>query len=254
MSIKQPDYSKYAKYYDAFELAGYSESEELNLFLDELFTINGIRKILDFSCGTGAQAVGLAKFGYKILACDLNPEMLKIAKNKAKGMKNISFKQGDMCSENYGIFDACISIFNSVGHLSEEDFVRFLKNAYQHLEVGGVFVFDILNYDAMLSPLFTQYEHMDKELWVDDYLVNHVRSCELDEAKRQILVNSSIYVQDGVSEPEVWHEFWQMQIYSAAQVEKHLKDVGFKEIHWFGQNGISFCDKTTDVILVIAQK
>lgn len=254
MTINQPNYTKYAKYYDAFELAGYSESEELNMFLDELFGINSVRKILDFSCGTGAQTVGLARCGYKLLACDLNPEMLKIAKKKAKGIKNISFRLGDMCTESYGTFDACISIFNSVGHLTRKNFLRFLKNAYNHLEPGGIFVFDILNYNAMLSPLFAQYEHMDKELWVDDCLVNHVRSCVLDRRRRQLQVNSSIYVQDGVKKPKSWHESWQMQIYTSEQIVKYLNQVGFREIHLFGQNGIPFYDKITDVILVIAQK
>lgn len=30
--MKQPDYHNYARFYDYFELAGYDESEELNIF------------------------------------------------------------------------------------------------------------------------------------------------------------------------------------------------------------------------------
>ncbi len=253
-NLKQPNYSRYAKYYDAFELAGYEESENLNLFLDDLFTINAVRKVLDFSCGTGAQSVGLARMGYKVLACDLNPEMVALAKKKANNLKNIFFKIGDMCVEEYGLFDACISIFNSVGHLSPESFLQFLKNAKSNLKDEGLFVFDILNYNAMVTEQFEEYKHMNKEAWVDEHLVNHVRNCTLDKKNEQIFVESLLYIQDGVNDPITWEESWEMQIYTSNQIEKYLLDIGFKEVYFFGQNGIEFNDSLSDVILVIAQK
>ncbi len=51
--------------------------------------------------------------------------MLKIAKEKAKQEKlDLQFIKGDMRIHHVGEFDAVITIFNSVGHLTKTDFEK----------------------------------------------------------------------------------------------------------------------------------
>lgn len=252
--LDQPDYSRYAEYYDFFELAGFSESKDMNCFLDDLFTINGVKTVVDFACGTGAQTIGLAKAGFSLTASDLNPEMVKIAQKKSKRLKNITFCCGDMCNEKYGKFDAAICIFNAVGHLTRPDFIKFLSNAKDNLNAGGLLVFDILNYEAMKTSLFEEYAHMSKEVIIKDHLISHVRNCTLNKRKKQIEISSLICSQDGTHKPEKWSENWQMQIYTSDQIVRLLNKAGFKEIHIFGLNGTPFNNELSDSILAVAQK
>lgn len=78
--------------------------------------------------------------------------MLKIAKEKAKQKQlNINFFQGNCCSidvKPYN-FDAVMTIFNAIGHLTREYFVKTLQNIHNHLKLGGLYIFDIFNFDYL---------------------------------------------------------------------------------------------------------
>ena len=118
--MKGYNYATLAKYYDALEL-GDGGSDDINKFLDNFFKKNKVKSILDITCGTGAQAIYLHKKGYKITASDFSKDMISIAQKKYKKLK---FHQADMRTANLGNFDAVISIFNAIGHLSKKDFER----------------------------------------------------------------------------------------------------------------------------------
>ena len=110
LNVRPFDYDNFAHYYDLFELGGNSETERMNAFLNRIFKERGARSVLDITCGTGAQAVGLAKFGYEVTASDQSKTMLLQARKKGCGL-GIRFKQGDMRTIRLGPFDAVISIF-----------------------------------------------------------------------------------------------------------------------------------------------
>ncbi|GAB1353587.1 class I SAM-dependent methyltransferase [Erysipelotrichia bacterium] len=252
-TLRQPDYGVYARFYDHFELDGRSESKELNVFLDELFRLNGAKTVVDFACGTGAQCIGLAKAGYQVTACDLNPEMLKTAKIKARKTP-IKFMTGDMRDCDPGCFDAAICIFNAIGHLSKADCRVFFTNALQHLNPGGLLVIDILNFKAMAAGIFRDYKYMSREAIVDGMLVHHVRNCSLSRKTAQITVKSVTRWQDGFNPPQELYEDWQMQIYDDEELLAMLKDAGFAEIQLFGPTGSDFSSDTSDSILAVCQK
>lgn len=78
--------------------------------------------------------------------------MLNIAKNKAKKEKlNIKFIQGDMRTTKVGKFDAVITIFNAVGHLTKHDFESAMQNIHANLNDGGRYIFDIFNLSYLLK-------------------------------------------------------------------------------------------------------
>jgi cyclopropane fatty-acyl-phospholipid synthase-like methyltransferase len=251
--LRQPDYASYARFYDYFELAGHEESEELNLFLDELFDMNNIESVLDFACGTGAQAVGLARAGYRVTAADLSPEMLKIARKKAKGLK-IKFIEADMRSADLGAHDAAICIFNAIGHLTSDECRAFFANAIEHLNPKGIFVTDILNYRAMQGKGLAQYRRMRREAVIDDLLVQHSRKCTLLKADRQLLIESITRWQDGIHAPQEVIGDWQMQLYDSDELHEMLKAAGFKEISFFAAAGCEFDETASENILAICQK
>mgnify|MGYP001159231485 FL=1 len=251
--LRQPDYAAYARFYDYFELAGHEESEELNLFLDELFDMNNIESVVDFACGTGAQAIGLARAGYRVTAADLNSEMLKLARKKAKGLK-IKFIEADMRSADLGTHDAAICIFNAIGHLTRDECRDFFKNAINHLNPNGIFVTDILNFRAMQGKGLSQYRRMRREAVIDELLVQHSRKCTLLKADRQLRIESITRWQDGVHAPQEIIDDWQMQLYDSKELHEMLKAAGFREVSFFAAAGCEFDETTSENILAICQK
>ena len=53
--------------------------------------LSGVRRILDVGAATGAFSIPLARMGFDVVHLDLSDEMLKLAKEKAKGLPNIQF-------------------------------------------------------------------------------------------------------------------------------------------------------------------
>ena len=64
--------------------------------------LSGVRKILDVGAATGAFSIPLARMGFDVVHLDLSDEMIKVAKDKATDLPNISFVKHDA---------ACLDIF-----------------------------------------------------------------------------------------------------------------------------------------------
>lgn len=255
--MKKPNYTNYADYYDYFELAGYDESEEVNLFLSALFRDNKLNKILDFSCGTGAQTIGLAKKGFNITANDICLKMIQLAKAKAKlaELNSITFLNHDMLNLSFKkSFDAAISMFNSIGHLTTRDCQSFFISAFNSLKKGGIFVTDILNFTALNKGVFEEYRYSSKEYATNNKLIHHVKSCNLNTDNQIIEVSSITRIQDGINSPITNSDYWEMQIYTASDLKKMLKTAGFGEILFFSAAGAIFEEEVSDNILAVCQK
>lgn len=106
--------------------------------------------MLDLIYGTGSQVLWLAKRRYKVTGSDLSPNLLKIAKSKSPKRKiKVTLLKGDMRTQQVGRFDAVITIFNAVGHLTKMDFEKSMKNINRNLNKGGLYIFDIFNLNSM---------------------------------------------------------------------------------------------------------
>jgi SAM-dependent methyltransferase len=127
----------YAKYYDRIYTNKDYESE--CKFLNEIFEgRENIQTVLDIGCGTGRHAELLADMGYEVYGVDKSEHMVEIARER--GVEAYT-TIGDLPIEN---FDACISMFNTVGYIgaSRLEFVRLLDWLSHHV---GLFVFDFWN-------------------------------------------------------------------------------------------------------------
>ncbi len=85
-------------------------------------------RILDAGCGTGALAVELAKRGADVLAIDLSPTLIDLARKRAPDdtvRGTISFRVGDMLAPGLGRFDAIVAM-DSLIHYRATDMVRVL--------------------------------------------------------------------------------------------------------------------------------
>ena len=102
--------------------------------------------LLDVACGTGAIAASLARQdqgGYRVSGLDISPGMLAVA--RAKLPAGTPLYQADMTSFRLDArFDAVVCAYQGVNHLlSFPAWESFFRCVYEHLNAGGVFVFDI---------------------------------------------------------------------------------------------------------------
>lgn len=250
--MKDYNYDRQAEYYDIIETN--ENVNEFNKVLNKLLSELKIKTILDISCGTGLQSIALAKKGYKVTASDLNENMLKIAKEKAEaeGM-NINFKQGDMRTVNHGRFDAVISIFNSIGHLTKNDFGKAIRNIGKNLNAGGIFIFDIFNLDFMKTG-FIRHEFIDKSIEHNGVKFVRFNKNTIDLERGIMKMNQKTYIQEGMNKPEVIKESWDMQIYSSKELEMTLEKNGFEVVKFLDMQGNKFSKNKSLFILTISKK
>jgi len=87
------------------------------------------RRILDAGCGTGALALELAGRGAGVVAIDLSPKLVELARQRtaaAAGPGAVEFLTGDMNDPALGEFDHVIAM-DSLIHYEAADVVRVLN-------------------------------------------------------------------------------------------------------------------------------
>jgi len=251
MVLKQYNYDEISEIYDDLELGGGSGPIVIDV-LDKLFKKYKVKTVLDMTCGTGAQTVELAKLGYKITGSDINKPMLDIAKRKSKGL-NIKYYFGDIRDSKYGKFDAIISMFNAIGHLSEKDFEKAINNISKNLKEKGLYVFDIFNL-VYMNENFINYKFIDRAFELKDEKFVRFNKNKINFDKGILRINQEIYKQKGFEKPEIKKESWDMQIYSKERIEKMLLKNGFKVLSFLDLKGSKLNEKENLSILTVAKK
>ena len=97
--------------------------------------------VLDFGCGTGTQALGIAADVKEVYGIDTSSKMIEIAKIKANRNRtmNVVFSQSTIFDERLkkGSFDVVMA-FNILHYL--EDTTKFMQRINQLLKPGGLFI------------------------------------------------------------------------------------------------------------------
>jgi ubiquinone/menaquinone biosynthesis C-methylase UbiE len=118
------------------DMAGYERTLERTRHY-----LTGTETAYEFGCGTGTTALRLAPFVGRIVATDISPEMIAIAREKAEsqGSANATFEVGtpDTAPWPDGTFDIAFA-FN-VLHLMA-GWEAALKRVHRLLKPGGLFI------------------------------------------------------------------------------------------------------------------
>jgi magnesium-protoporphyrin O-methyltransferase len=104
--------------------------------------LSGLR-VLDAGCGTGALAVEAAHRGAEVLAIDLSPTLVDLARERQPVIRNggaIDFRSGDMLAPELGMFDYVIGM-DSVIHYETGDAVSVLAGLAQRTRIGLLFTY-----------------------------------------------------------------------------------------------------------------
>jgi SAM-dependent methyltransferase len=154
-------FQKYSAYYDLL----YRDKDyaaEANYVARTVRSVNpGTRSILEFGSGTGRHGRLLAARGFNVHGIERSSHMVSMAHATptppvpAAG-GSFTCEVGDVRSINLGkTFDAVIALFHVVSYqTTNEDLQAVFRAAARHLQVGGVFLFDVWHGPAvfMIQP------------------------------------------------------------------------------------------------------
>ena len=101
------------------------------------------QRVLDAGCGTGALAIEAARRGAEVVAIDLSPTLVALARDRAPtalGSGSIDFRSGDMLDPALGQFDHVVAM-DSVIHYGTEDAVAALSRLAQRTSGSINFTF-----------------------------------------------------------------------------------------------------------------
>ncbi len=103
----------------------------------------GGRRVLDAGCGTGAMAIELARRGAHVVAIDLSPTLVDLARERIgddTGPGRIEFLAGDMTDPALGHFSHVVAM-DSLIHYEAHDVVRVLSAFGARCEHSLAFTF-----------------------------------------------------------------------------------------------------------------
>jgi ubiquinone/menaquinone biosynthesis C-methylase UbiE len=244
-------YDTLAEYYNALSQ---DDADSKNRVIEEILKKHKVETVLDLTCGTGAQVFWLEKHGYKVTGVDFNPALLEIAKEKAlRERLGVTLIEGDMRTTKAGNFDAVITIFNAVGHLTKADFEKTMTNIYKNLKDDGLYVFDILNLEAMTDSTVNK-PTIDLRKTVNDTEIHHIRHAKLDRNSGQLALYDQFSIQKGFSKPEILKGKFTLQIYTAEELRVMLARNGFETLAQYGIDGSKFIEEKTKNILTVVKK
>ncbi|HEY1312691.1 MAG TPA: magnesium protoporphyrin IX methyltransferase [Steroidobacteraceae bacterium] len=101
------------------------------------------QRLLDAGCGTGALSVGAAQRWAQVVAVDLSPTLVNLARERLPaqlGFGSIEFRVGDMFDTSLGEFDHVVAM-DSLIHYQLHDVVRVLAGFAAHARRSILFTF-----------------------------------------------------------------------------------------------------------------
>jgi magnesium-protoporphyrin O-methyltransferase len=100
------------------------------------------RRLLDAGCGTGALSVEAAQRGAEVLAIDLSPNLIRLARERTPSQVagRIEYRVGDLLDPGLGRFDYMVAM-DSLIHYGQPDVVRVLGMLAARVERAMLFTF-----------------------------------------------------------------------------------------------------------------
>jgi len=212
--------------------------------LDLIKSLNA-EEILEFACGTGTVAVGLALEGFDITGVDYSSDMLKAAKAKARQHRaKIKFILNDISQIRLDRkFDLILCLGNTIPQFtSQASLQRLLANCKRHLSDGGHIIFQQLNYDRILKERPQTFAvNLDNDV---------VRFKQYRYRKE--LIDFIVTVADGSQiPPRMVISKIVLKPWKSSELTDALKKTGFKKIQLFANySGDKFDNKSNDMIVV----
>jgi SAM-dependent methyltransferase len=206
------------------------------------------KTVLEIGSGTGLHAARLAELGYEVTGVDMSEGMLAGAEERRRGLDpavagRLQFAHGDARTFRLGRqFNAVISLFHVMSYqTSNDDLAAAFASAREHLEPGGLFIFDCWYGPAVLRqwPSVTT-----KELSDDDTQVKRVATPVIHAGRNVVDVNYDVIVTDkATGQTENLSETHSMRYLFTPEIELALKAADLQLLEsrgWLSDTGPDF--------------
>ena len=99
------------------------------------------QRVLDAGCGTGLLAQALAERGAQVVAVDLSPTLIELARQRqAQGSTNVQYLAGDMLDDALGDFDYMVAM-DSLIHYEPQQLADALQRLAPRVRQAMLFTF-----------------------------------------------------------------------------------------------------------------
>ena len=173
------------------------------------------RRVLELASGSAVMAKILQDDGYEVIASDISKSMQEAAKRNYDGPYMLIDMTDIKLDER---FDLVLCICDSMNYMDDEDILkRAIRCAYDVLDKGGVYIFDM--HDVKRLEEF-------KEMYIEEGIVDDIAyqwTIQSDAIDMTINEHFAFYLQDKVVE-----EAHTQRVYPKDTVIRILKDIGFK--------------------------
>lgn len=242
-------YKEFAELYD--DLMNDFDYENWFKYMEEIYRKYEAKpkKILEMACGTGNLSEYFAKGNYDLTAFDLSEDMLAIAYKKMYKYKNVKLVNQNMLDFNFNKkFDSVICICDSINYiLNEVDLENTFKAVYNHLEEGGLFIFDI-------NSFFKLKEIIGNNIFVENREdIFYVWENEYDEEQEICSFYLTFFNKIG-DIYERFEEEHHERAYTVDNMVNILKKAGFKDINYYKSFTFERVDEGTERINFIVKK
>ena len=221
--MNKVSFDLYSHYYDLlYEDKNYLEETDYIIRLLQEFNISD-GYLLEYGSGTGKHGRILGDAGFNVHGIELSETMVKLAKTT----DNFTCEQGDICELSLGRkFDAVLSLFHVVSYLTDNERINSLfSRVYEHLDIGGIFIFDV-----WYSPAVLAQKASNRIKRVNDEVMDVTRIGEPDffPNENRIDVNYTIFVTEKkTGNSEIITERHSMRYFSVPEIKFLAEFHGF---------------------------
>jgi SAM-dependent methyltransferase len=216
---------------------------EGSFFIDVLKQ-HGAKKILDVATGTGYHSVRLLRAGFDVVSADGSPQMLYRAFENARQedeiLRTVQVDWRWLSKDIHEKFDAIICLGNSFTHLfSENDRRKALAEFYSALNHDGLLILDQRNYDAIINQGYSskhKYYYCGEDVEVEPEHIDN----GLARFRYRFQDDSEFHLN--------------MFPLRKDYTRKLMKEVGFQNVHTYGDFQETYRSDDPDFFIHIAEK
>jgi SAM-dependent methyltransferase len=249
-------FENYAKDYDIFyQKKDYKKECFYLKKIFKQFLSHNPQTILDLGCGTGNYLILLSKMGYQMTGVDASAQMLSIAQRKIATLKLKSdlyrgYLQSFKVKKK---FDAVICLFSVIDYVTNKsDVMKTLRNIYDHLNPGGIFVFDFWQKETVERDYSKVRTNVFKG---NNCQVERFSATKILPNKQLCEVNYHCVVTKGKKILNEYDEKHVLRYFSVLEMNDYLKKAKLKvlNVHPFMEFG-SLVKKADWDVTIVAQK
>lgn len=242
-------YLKFAHIYDKLINCDINYTEWAK-FINKLLDKYDIKRddYLDLACGTGNMTEIIKEGFNNTYAVDKSSEMLSEAEEKMRASsKKVMFISQDMSKLNLNHkFDLITCCLDSINYLTQDKMISAcFKSVYEHLNYGGIFIFDINSYYKLSEILG------NNTFTYDDDDVFYVWENSFEDEVLDMYLTFFIKHNDIYSRFDEEHS---ERAYKEEIIEKYLGEAGFALLNKFDNYTFNETNEKTERILYVVKK